>query len=158
LVILFRCGPCDRVDRIDATLLDDSTPADERPIEELQQHVDRLWELAHASAFSEIGDELVTLIPMLERRVRRGTATDDEHQVLAQVYQVTAAVLERQDEPDAAWVASDRAIAAAGRSGQPLEVVAGTFRLAHTFLRVQRPEQAEYAASEAIRALQPRLG
>jgi hypothetical protein len=38
-----------------------------------------------------------------------------------------------------------------------LEVVAGTFRLAHTFLRVQRPEQAEYAASEAIRALQPRL-
>lgn len=140
-----------------ATLLDDSTAADERPIEELRQHVERLWELAHASAFSEIGDELVTLIPMLERRVRRSTATDAEHEVLAQVYQVTAAVLERQDEPDAAWVASDRAIAAAGRSGQPLEVVAGTFRLAHTFLRVHRPEQAEYAASEAIRALQPRL-
>ncbi|WP_433010331.1 helix-turn-helix domain-containing protein [Kribbella sp. CA-294648] len=140
-----------------ATLLDDSTPTDERPVEELRQHVARLWELAHASAFSEIGDELVTLIPMLERRVRRSTATDAEHEVLAQVYQVTAAVLERQDEPDAAWVASDRAIAAAGRSGQPLEVVAGTFRLAHTFLRVHRPEQAEYAASEAIRALQPRL-
>lgn len=140
-----------------ATLLEDSAPADERPIDELREHVDRLWELAYASAFSEIGDELVTLIPMLERRVRRSAATDAEHEVLAQVYQVTAAVLARQDEADAAWVASDRAIAAAGRSGQPLEVVAGTFRLAHTFLRVQRPEQAEYAASEAIRALQPRL-
>jgi transcriptional regulator with XRE-family HTH domain len=140
-----------------ATLLEGSPPADERPVEELRKHVDRLWELAHASAFSEIGDELVTLIPMLERRARRSTATDAEHEVLAQVYQVTAAVLARQDEPDAAWVASDRAIAAAGRSGQPLEVVAGTFRLAHTFLRVQRPDQAEYAASEAIRALKPRL-
>ncbi|WP_275001244.1 helix-turn-helix domain-containing protein [Promicromonospora iranensis] len=140
-----------------ATLLEDSAPADERPIDELREHVDRLWELAHASAFSEIGEELVTLIPMLERRVRRSAATDAEHEVLAQVYQVTAAVLARQDEADAAWVASDRAIAAAGRSGQPLEVVAGTFRLAHTFLRVQRPEQAEYAASEAIRALQPKL-
>lgn len=140
-----------------AALLEDSAPADERPIDELREHVDRLWELAHASAFSEIGEELVTLIPMLERRVRRSAATDAEHEVLAQVYQVTAAVLARQDEADAAWVASDRAIAAAGRSGQPLEVVAGTFRLAHTFLRVQRPEQAEYAASEAIRALQPRL-
>jgi transcriptional regulator with XRE-family HTH domain len=140
-----------------ATLLEDSAPADERPVEELREHVDRLWELAHASAFSQIGDELVTLIPMLERRVRRSTASDGEHEVLAQVYQVTAAVLARQDEADAAWVASDRAIAAAGRSGQPLEVVAGTFRLAHTFLRVQRPEQAEYAAAEAIRALQPRL-
>jgi len=140
-----------------ATLLEDETPADERPIEELREHVDNLWELAQASKFSEIGEELVTLIPMLEKRVRRDTATNAEHEVLAQVYQVTAAVLARQDEADAAWVASDRAIAAAGRSGQPLEVVAGTFRLAHTFLRVQRPEQAEYAASEAIRALQPRL-
>jgi transcriptional regulator with XRE-family HTH domain len=140
-----------------ATLLEGPAPADERPIDELREHVDRLWELAHASAFSEIGEDLVTLIPMLERRVRRSAATDAEHEVLAQVYQVTAAVLARQDEADAAWVASDRAIAAAGRSGQPLEVVAGTFRLAHTFLRVQRPEQAEHAASEAIRALQPKL-
>jgi transcriptional regulator with XRE-family HTH domain len=140
-----------------ATLLEEGTAADERSIDQLREHVEKLWDLAHASAFGEIGDELVTLIPMLERRVRRDSATNTDHEVLAQVYQVTAAVLARQDEADAAWVASDRAIAAAGRSGQPLEVVAGTFRLAHTFLRIQRPEQAEYAAGEAIRALQPRL-
>ncbi|NUT04281.1 MAG: hypothetical protein HOV76_12440 [Hamadaea sp.] len=52
---------------------------------------------------------------------------------------------------------TDRAIAAAGRSGQPLEVVAVTLSLPHTFLRVQRPEQVEYAVSEAIQTLQPKL-
>jgi transcriptional regulator with XRE-family HTH domain len=132
-----------------------TTTAAGATIEELGQRVDRLWDLAHASAFGEIGDELVTLIPELENRVRRDDVTDDDHRILAQAYQGTAAILARQHEGDAAWVAADRAIGAAARSGQPLEVVAGTFRLAHTFLGVQRPEQAEHAVSEAIKALQP---
>lgn len=132
-------------------------PGEERSIEELRQEVERLWGLAHASAFTEVGDALVTLIPELEVRVRRDAATPDEHEVLARVYQVAAAALARQDESDAAWVAADRAIVAAERSGRPLEVLAGTFRLAHTFLRVHRPEQADYAVSEAIKVLSPKV-
>jgi tetratricopeptide (TPR) repeat protein len=45
----------------------------------------------------------------------------------------------------------------AALTGLPLEVVAGTFRLAHTLLRVEHVRQAEHAASEAIRALQPSI-
>jgi transcriptional regulator with XRE-family HTH domain len=122
---------------------------------DLASEVAGIWDLAHASQFEEIGERLARVIPALERRARRDGADPRDHELLAQVYQVTAAVLARQDERAAAWVASDRAIAAAARSGQPLEVVAGTFRLAHTLLRVEHIRQAEHAASEAIRALQP---
>lgn len=139
-----------------SSLLDGEDSAG-RSIAELRQEVERLWSLAHASAFTEVGEALTALIPELEARVRREDATPDEHQILTQVYQVAAAALERQDEPDAAWVAADRAIGAAERSGRPLEVLASTFRLAHTFLRVHRPEQASYAVSEAIKTLAPKI-
>lgn len=133
-----------------------SRPADDAPApDDLAREVTGIWDLAHASQFEEIGERLTRIIPALERRARRADAGPLDHELLAQVYQVTAAVLARQDERAAAWVASDRAIAAAARSGQPLEVVAGTFRLAHTLLRVDHIRQAEHAASEAIRALQP---
>lgn len=140
-----------------STLLGVDQPSGKPALAELTERVNGLWELAHASAFSQIGDELVKLIPVLEDRVRQEDVTLEEHALLAQTYQITAAILARQDEPDAAWVASDRAIAAAERSKRPLEVVAGTFRLAHTFLRVQRPEQAEHAAVEALRVLQQQI-
>jgi transcriptional regulator with XRE-family HTH domain len=128
---------------------------DARTSDDLAELVTGIWDLAHASQFEEIGERLARIIPVLERRARSSGAEPHDHELLAQVYQVTAAVLARQDERAAAWVASDRAIAAAARSGQPLEVVAGTFRLAHTLLRVEHIRQAEHAASEAIRALQP---
>ncbi|MFI8528241.1 helix-turn-helix domain-containing protein [Promicromonospora sukumoe] len=124
-------------------------------LDDLERDVTGIWDLAHASQFEEIGARLARVIPALERRARHADAGARDHELLAQVYQVTAAVLARQDERAAAWVASDRAIAAAARSGQPLEVVAGTFRLAHTLLRVEHMRQAEHAAFEAIRALQP---
>jgi tetratricopeptide (TPR) repeat protein len=128
---------------------------DAHTVDDLASEVAGIWDLAHASQFEAIGERLARVIPALERRARREGAEPRDHELLAQVYQVTAAVLARQDERAAAWVASDRAIAAAARSGQPLEVVAGTFRLAHTLLRVEHVRQAEHAASEAIRALQP---
>lgn len=124
---------------------------------DLASEVAGIWDLAHASQFEEIGERLARIVPVLERRARRPDAEPRDHELLAQIYQVTAAVLARQDEHAAAWVASDRAIAAAARSGQPLEVVAGTFRLAHTLLRVEHLRQAEHAASAAISALEPRV-
>ncbi|NUT04282.1 MAG: hypothetical protein HOV76_12445 [Hamadaea sp.] len=78
-----------------ADLLKESAAVDERPISEPRVHIDRLWHLAHGSALSTIADELVTLITMLVRRVRRSEPTDVEHEVLTQVYQVTAAALAR---------------------------------------------------------------
>jgi len=77
------------------------------------------------------------------------------HGLRARACQATAAAFTRQDESDAAWVASDRALSAAEQAGDPLGVVAGLFRMAHAFLRLRRPNQADRAATSAIAALDP---
>jgi hypothetical protein len=47
------------------------------------------------------------------------------------------------------------ALTAADDSGDPLGVVAGLFRMAHAFLRLRRPDQAEQAATSVLAALDP---
>lgn len=97
-------------------------------------------------------------MPLLELAVRDATTEDDErsvHALRARAYQAAAAAFARQDEPDAAWVAADRAIAAAELSGQPLEVIAGHFRLAHAFIRLRRFDQADHVTTNALNALEP---
>lgn len=126
--------------------------------EDFRGHVDELWDLAHASSYAALSDRLSTVLPQLEAAVRHGPEGErsELHALLARTYQVAAASFVRQDEPDAAWVAADRALQSAERAGQPLEVVAGLFRLAHAFIRQQRTEQAEQAAMSAINVLTPR--
>ncbi|CAM5677569.1 hypothetical protein SANTM175S_02343 [Streptomyces antimycoticus] len=69
-------------------------------------------------------------------------------------YQALSAAFVRQDEADAAWVAADRAVFAAERSGDPLHVSASVFRMVQAFVRLRSLGQAEHAARTAIDALQ----
>ncbi|MFI9309059.1 helix-turn-helix domain-containing protein [Streptomyces triculaminicus] len=128
------------------------SPTDFRP------QVDELWEMAHASSYTAMSERLSALLPQLEAAVRQAPAEEraELHSLRARAYQVAAASFVRQDEPDAAWVAADRALQAAELAGQPLEVVASLFRMAHAFIRQQRIEQAEQAARSAIDVLTPR--
>jgi transcriptional regulator with XRE-family HTH domain len=120
--------------------------------------VSQVWELAHASRFAELDSVLTALLPRLEVSVR-DASTDAErtalHGLRARAYQAAAAAFARQDEPDAAWVAADRAINAAELSGRPLEVVAGHFRLAHAFIRLRRFDQADRVVTSALDVLEP---
>lgn len=129
-------------------------------LSELQEAVDEAWDLAHASRFSELSRLLTRLLPQLELAAHRagwlGVDNNELHRLLAKAYQAAAAAFARQDEADAAWLASDRAITAAARSGNELEVIAGGFRMAHAFLRLARFDQAERVTSLAIEALRPR--
>lgn len=124
---------------------------------ELRRGVETAWTLAHASLFADLSQTLVDLLPRLEATVR--SVGEDEqrelHNLRARAYQAAAAAFARQDEPDAAWVAADRAITAAEQSADPLEVVASMFRMAHAFIRLQRFEQAERVTDTAIEALRP---
>jgi hypothetical protein len=85
--------------------------------------VDEVWDLAHASRFADLTAALTELVPQLEDAVRT-TGQDDErrqlHVMCARAYQAVAVAFARQDEPDAAWVAADRAITAAELAGDPL--------------------------------------
>ncbi len=102
---------------------------------EFRHLVDQAWEYVHASSFAALSDHLAKLLPDIEVAVRHAPAADrvELHSLRARSYQAAAASFTRQDQADAAWVAADRALQAAEMAGQPLEVVAGLFRMAHAF-------------------------
>ena len=130
----------------------------EAGVEDLAQRVDEVWDLAHASRFADLSAALTEVVPQLEDAVRT-TNRDDErrrlHVMRARAYQAVAVAFARQDEPDAAWVAADRAITAAELAGDPLDVIAGHFRLAHAFIRLRRFDQAEHVITTALDVLRP---
>lgn len=126
-----------------------------RPLEALRGDVDDLWDLTHAGRLAQVSTLTVGLLPELERTVR--TATEEQrtdlYLLLSRAYQALSAAFVRQDEADAAWVAADRAIYAAERSGDPLHVCATIFRMVQAFVRLRSLGQAEHAARTAIDAL-----
>ncbi|MCW2946196.1 MAG: transcriptional regulator, family, partial [Actinoallomurus sp.] len=76
-------------------------------------------------------------------------------ELLAMAYQACSAALAKLDEPEAAWIAADRAMAAAERAGTPLLVAAGAFRLGFVFLGAKHYDQVEETARTAADALWP---
>ncbi|BAC75242.1 MULTISPECIES: helix-turn-helix domain-containing protein [Streptomyces] len=131
-----------------------------RSVEALRKDVDDLWELTHAARMAQVSVLAVELLPELERTARM--APDETRSelflLLSRTYQALSAAFVRQDEADAAWVAADRAIFAAERSGDPLHVCAGVFRMTQAFVRLRSLGQAEHAARTAIDALEEQGG
>jgi tetratricopeptide (TPR) repeat protein len=76
-------------------------------------------------------------------------------ELLATTYQACSAALAKLGEPEAAWIAADRAMAAAERADNPMLVAAGAFRLVFVFLAARHYDQAEETARTAADALQP---
>ncbi|MER5696096.1 helix-turn-helix domain-containing protein [Streptomyces mirabilis] len=128
-----------------------------RTVDALRADVDDLWELTHAGRLAQVSALSVDLLPELERAVRTAAVGEDQGQLyllLSRAYQALSAAFVRQDEADAAWVAADRAIFAAERSGDPLHVCASVYRMVHAFVRLRALGQAEHAAQTAIQALE----
>jgi transcriptional regulator with XRE-family HTH domain len=125
------------------------------PLTLLRSEVTKARELMHAGGYSELGPLLAELIPTLEEGLRVAAADDRPAYLLllAETYQSTAAVLAKLSEPDAGWVASDRAVLLAEQLGDPLQVCAGQYRMAHAFLASGYLTQARYVAEVAATAL-----
>ena len=117
----------------------------------------KAWELTHAGRYADLADLLRGLVPDLETAARalpenqRPTAFE----LMAATYQACSAALAKLGEPEAAWIAADRAMAAAERAGNPLLVAAGAFRLVFVFIAARHYDQAEETARTAADALQP---
>lgn len=126
-------------------------------LDNMEQAASRAWDLTHASRFADLSKHLTEALPALEAASRQAPPDQQEalQRLRARIYQAVSAAFARQDEPDASWVAADRAIHAAELAGNPLEVVAGHFRMAHAFIRLQRLDQAERVATAALGALTP---
>lgn len=125
------------------------------PTEEIRPRVDLAWELAHESRYVELTELLQGLVPALETAVR--SAPEDRRadlfELLAVAYQACSAALAKLGEPEAAWIAADRAIVAAERAGDPLMMAAGAFRLGFVFLGARHFDQVEETARTASDAL-----
>jgi tetratricopeptide (TPR) repeat protein len=121
----------------------------------LRARTSRAWELTHAGRYAELADLLRGLIPDLETAVRalpEGQRADAA-ELLATAYQACSAALAKVGEPEAAWIAADRAMAAAERTGNPLLIAAGAFRLVFVFLAARHYDQAEETARTTADAL-----
>ena len=117
----------------------------------------KAWELTHAGRYTELSELLRGLVPDLETAAR--AVPEDQRaevfELMAATYQACSAALAKLGEPDAAWIAADRAMAAADRAGNPLMVAAGAFRLVFVFINARRYDQAEETTRTAAEALQP---
>ena len=116
----------------------------------------KAWDLTHAGQYADLADLLRGLIPDLETAAR---AVPQDRQaemfeLMAATYQACSAALAKLSEPEAAWIAADRAMAAAERAGNPLLVAAGAFRLVFVFISARHYDQAEETARTAAEALQ----
>ena len=117
----------------------------------------KAWELAHAGRYADLADLLRGLVPDLETAAR-AVPEDQQAEVfelMAATYQACSAALAKLGEPEAAWIAADRAMAAAERAGNPLLVAAGAFRLVFVFIAARHYGQAEETARTAAEALRP---
>ena len=121
----------------------------------LRTRTSQAWELTHAGRYADLADLLRGLIPDLETAVRalpEGQRADAA-ELLATAYQACSAALAKVGEPEAAWIAADRAMAAAERTGNPLLIAAGAFRLVFVFLAARHYDQAEETARTTADAL-----
>jgi Helix-turn-helix domain len=122
----------------------------------LRARTDRACALARAGRYGELTDLLADLLPGLEAAVRKFPAASrsDAYDLMAVAYQSCSAALARLGEAEAAWIAADRAMAAAERAGNLLLMAASAHRLASVFLSAHRDALAEETARTTIAALQ----
>jgi transcriptional regulator with XRE-family HTH domain len=117
----------------------------------------KAWDLTHAGRYTDLTDLLSSLVPDLETAARAvpDSQRAEVFELMASTYQACSAALAKLGEPEAAWIAADRAMAAAERADNPMLVAAGAFRLVFVFLTARHYDQAEETARTAAGALWP---
>jgi tetratricopeptide (TPR) repeat protein len=126
-------------------------------ISTLRTKTRKTWELTHAGRYTELTDLLRSLVPDLETAARSVPEEQraEVSELLATTYQACSAALAKLGEPEAAWIAADRSMAAAERAGNPMLVAAGAYRLVFVFINARHYDQAEETARTAADALWP---
>jgi tetratricopeptide (TPR) repeat protein len=126
-------------------------------ISTLRTKTRKAWDLTHAGRYADLTDLPRGLVPDLETAVR--ALPEDQRtevfELMAETYQACSAALAKLGEPEAAWIAGDRVIAAAERAGNPMLVAAVAFRLVFVFITARHYDQAEETARTAADALWP---
>ncbi len=131
-----------------------------RDLASLRRDAEHAWRLRQAAHYDELGLFLPRLLMEVQLAVREA-GDDDLRSLLAvqvHVLNVTAGVLKKFGDPDTAWIAADRAMAAAARAEDPLLLAASARRAANVFLGAGRLREARELALGAATELEPGLG
>jgi hypothetical protein len=128
-------------------------------LDALRRDTAAAWDLWEASRYVELGGRIPELLDRAKTAARE-LAGDQRHaadELLADAYNLTSATLHKVDEHELAWIASDRAMAAAERAESMPLVGISAWWLAHIFLRSGRIEEATGLLKTGIDALEPSL-
>jgi hypothetical protein len=121
----------------------------------LRATTDRACALAGSGDYDQLAAVLGDLLPGLEAAGRTVPAAlqADTYELTAMAYQACSTALMKLGEPLAAWVAADRAMAAAEKAGNLLLAAAGQYRLASVFLDAREHALADEMARTTLLAL-----
>jgi transcriptional regulator with XRE-family HTH domain len=130
-------------------------PGREASLDFLRAQARSAYQAYQATRYDAAGRVLPGLIRGVETAARTaGSPSPAACAVRARVYDTTAALLSRVGEPFLAWAAADRAIFAAGQSGDPLLAAASAWRLSYMITGRKHPQEAlDLAMAAAAAAL-----
>lgn len=132
----------ERYDRI-GTLFDPK-PVEPVPLGDLRKAVRHAWMSFQYAKYGVLARTLPRLLRDAQTACGNYTGDQSLHSasLLAQVYQIAASALRKLGEHDLGWLAADRAVAMAQRTGDPLMGGIATFRVANALLALGRPRAA----------------
>ena len=135
--------------------LDDGDgPGREDSLDFLRAQAHSAYQAYQATRYDAAGRILPGLIRGAETAARTtGPASPAPCAVRARVYDTAAALLSRVGEPFLAWAAADRALFAAGQSGDPLLAAASAWRMSYMITGRKHPQEALELAMAAAAAL-----
>jgi hypothetical protein len=109
----------------------------------LRAQASSAYQAYQATRYDAAGRILPGLIRGVETAAQTtGTASPAASAVRARVYDAAAALLSRVGEPFLAWAAADRALFAAGQSGDPLLAAASAWRMSYMITGRKHPHEA----------------
>ncbi|MEV0352598.1 helix-turn-helix transcriptional regulator [Nonomuraea sp. NPDC050680] len=110
----------------------------------LQHEIRRVNALYQATRYDEVGRRLPRLIVATELGSRHAPAgARRAYQTLRSLtYHCATTTLRRVSEPELAWVAADRSLAAAEEADRPLLVAVSAYRLGYVLIRLHETERA----------------
>lgn len=152
--------PPDTLRVIDA-LYGSTSSADPPALSVLQRRLVYCCEAFQACHYAALARELPSLIVSAGQAAHNAPvgAQSDAEALLSRVYQLTTSYLHKYGQATAiqAALAADRALAAAERSGDPVQIGAAARRVAKSMVYQQRPGQAVEFATAAARRLAAEL-
>ncbi|MGW0432938.1 helix-turn-helix domain-containing protein [Micromonospora sp. NPDC003197] len=167
-----RTGALDCIDRVDAETIRAAMEcgglpafalsADPPPISEVRKSVRHAWLTFQHGRYGVLVRALPTLLRDAQvadttYRIADARAREAAH-LVGQVYQVTAAVLRKLGEHDLAWLAADRAVAAAQRAADNLLAGTATGQAGAVLVAMDRPRPALAAQIAVATRLAPDTG